>query len=951
MSDHNKTRKQLIEELQQLRAQLQASRDECMRLEEALQSQRAEQQIIFDSIPAIIWFKDTHNRILRLNQAAAEVMGLSVEEGEGRSVYELNPGEAEHYYQDDLEVLNSGTAKIGIIEPLVTSSGETRWLQTDKIPYRDAEGRIRGVIVFSTDITERKHAEEALEEQRALLRQVIDTDPSFVFVKDREGRFVLVNQALADAYGTTIEGLVGKTDADFNPNLEEVENFRRDDLEVMDSLQEKFIREEVITDADGNIRWLQTIKRPLVDQDGVARRVLGIASDITERKKAEDALREAQEDLERRVEERTAELVAANAKLEAEIAERKQVEESLAWEQFLLRTFMDNVPDAIYFKDTASRFIRISRACAEQWFGLSDPAQAVGKTDLDFFTEESARAWIEEEQRIMQTGEPLLNIEERETRPGQPDTWALTSKIPLRDAEGNIIGIIGVTRDITERKLFELERERLLKDLERRSNQLQTAAEVSHSATGILNPDELLQRTVDLVKERFGLYYVGLFLIDQTGQWSGEPDKWAVLRAGTGEAGRQMLEAGHKLEIGGESMIGWCVANRQARIALDVGEEAVRFDNPFLPETRSEMALPLIARGQVIGAMTVQSIQESAFSDDDVAVLQTMANQVANAIENSRLFEEQQQTTSLLAERVRELNCLNDIGRKIDETPSVPEFLQWVAKRIPPAMRHPDLCVAAIEFEGQVYGAAEAFELPCQMVQSLRVSGRGAGRIAVAYREECEFLDEDSALLGGIARRVSGYIENRVLLRQTQAALAEVETVHRSYLRGRWQDYLYRRGTLEQSTFVYDQAIASDIATPAAKSDSEPPQLDMERQSTATDGNDQGGRKTELVVPIVLRGQTIGVLGLEDPHGSREWAEEDKALVESVSRQLALALENARLLEETQRRAAREQLVGAITARMRETLDMDAVLKTAIREIGDALRLEKVEVRMKETSS
>jgi GAF domain-containing protein len=96
------------------------------------------------------------------------------------------------------------------------------------------------------------------------------------------------------------------------------------------------------------------------------------------------------------------------------------------------------------------------------------------------------------------------------------------------------------------------------------------------------------------------------------------------------------------LEMGGESMVGWCVANKQARIALDVGEEAVRFENPLLPETRSQMALPLIVRGQVIGAMTVQSVQEAAFSDEDIAVLQTMADQLAVAIENARLFEQAQ---------------------------------------------------------------------------------------------------------------------------------------------------------------------------------------------------------------------------------------------------------------------------------------------------------------------
>ena len=180
-----------------------------------------------------------------------------------------------------------------------------------------------------------------------------------------------------------------------------------------------------------------------------------------------------------------------------------------------------------------------------------------------------------------------------------------------------------------ERKRAEAERERLLTALERRSAQLQTAVRVSSAVSSILDPDELIQQVVNLVRERFGLYYVGLFLVE---------DGQAVLHAGTGKAGQKMLEARHKLEVGGESMIGWCVTNKEARIALDVGEDAVRFDTPFLPETRSELALPLISRGEAIGALTIQSTEEAAFSDEDVAVLQTMADQLANAIANARLY-------------------------------------------------------------------------------------------------------------------------------------------------------------------------------------------------------------------------------------------------------------------------------------------------------------------------
>ncbi len=146
---------------------------------------------------------------------------------------------------------------------------------------------------------ERRVAERTAElaEQRAFLRQVIDLDPNFIFAKDREGRFTLVNQAIAEAYGTSVDGLLGKRDADFNPNKKEVEQFRRDDLEVMDTLKEKFIPEEVITDAGGNVRWMQTIKRPIVAPDGTVSQMLGVATDITARKRAEEALTNSEEQL------------------------------------------------------------------------------------------------------------------------------------------------------------------------------------------------------------------------------------------------------------------------------------------------------------------------------------------------------------------------------------------------------------------------------------------------------------------------------------------------------------------------------------------------------------------------------------------------------------------------------------------------------------------------------
>jgi serine phosphatase RsbU (regulator of sigma subunit)/DNA-binding LacI/PurR family transcriptional regulator len=169
----------------------------------------------------------------------------------------------------------------------------------------------------------------------------------------------------------------------------------------------------------------------------------------------------------------------------------------------------------------------------------------------------------------------------------------------------------------------------LLRQLETRSVQLLTAAQVARAASSTLDPDELIQQVVELVQERFGLYYVGLFLLD---------GKRAVLRAGTGEAGKKMLEQRHKLPIGAGSMIGQCIADHQACISQDVGKEAARFINPLLPETHSEMAIPLITREGAIGALSIQSQEREAFSEEDIIVLQTMADQLSNAIANARLY-------------------------------------------------------------------------------------------------------------------------------------------------------------------------------------------------------------------------------------------------------------------------------------------------------------------------
>jgi two-component system NtrC family sensor kinase len=204
----------------------------------------------------------------------------------------------------------------------------------------------------------------------------------------------------------------------------------------------------------GKKGWLSTTKVPLRDSYGKIVGIVGIGRDITEHRQAEEALRKAHDELEIRVEERTAELAQVNRELQAEVTERKRAEEALAEERNLLRTLIDNLPDLIYAKDTESRFV-IGNIAVARLMGAT-PDELVGKTDFDFYPQGLATQYYADEQEIIRSGQPLLNREEplMDQLTGKKG-WLSTTKVPLRDSYGKIVGIVGIGRDITERRRAE----------------------------------------------------------------------------------------------------------------------------------------------------------------------------------------------------------------------------------------------------------------------------------------------------------------------------------------------------------------------------------------------------------------------------------------------------------------------------------------------------------------
>ena len=171
--------------------------------------------------------------------------------------------------------------------------------------------------------------------------------------------------------------------------------------------------------------------------------------------------------------------------------------------------------------------------------------------------------------------------------------------------------------------------------LEKRASQLQTVSSLARSIASVKDMASLLPDITRLVSEQFGFYHVGIFLVDEAGEY-------ATLQAANSDGGREMLHRGHRLPLDINSIVGYVTSHGEYRIAMDVGADAVHFRNPYLPQTRAEMALPLRVGGQVIGALDMQSKEVNAFSEQDIPVLYTLADQVSVAIENARLYEEAQ---------------------------------------------------------------------------------------------------------------------------------------------------------------------------------------------------------------------------------------------------------------------------------------------------------------------
>lgn len=339
-----------------------------------------------------------------------------------------------------------------------------------------------------------------------------------------------------------------------------------------------------------------------------------------------------------------------------------------------------------------------------------------------------------------------------------------------------------------------------------RARQLETVSDVARQIVTTQDLEALLSSVTRLISERFGYYHVGIFLIDQN-------KEYAVLRAANSEGGQRMLSRQHKLPVGKVGIVGYVTGTGQARIATDVGKDAVFFNNPDLPATRSEMALPLAVNNNIIGAIDIQSTDPDAFSTEDIELFNTLAYQVAIAIYNNQLFGE------------------------------------------------------------------------------------------------------------------------------TLKALEESQRLHRQYLQSEWAKETVHRKTLG---YLFNQKGIS----PQQAENPLWEEVFSTGKALYTQQTSDNGKADQVVmaIPVTIRGETIGVIHVQDHEQGRTWSQDEKSMVNTIASQVATALENARLFENVVRRADREKKALEITARIRSTNNPGEMMQIAVRELQQTLGATRTQI-------
>ncbi len=656
---------------------------------------------IIDSTPDWIFIKDQQHRYRLVNQGYAKSLHLTPEDFIGKNDLELgfpeelvkgNPEKGiDGFWADDRRVMDSGEAKL-IPNDLVMIDNVHHNLNTIKTPLRDAAGSVWGVLAFGRDITDLIKLEAVQSKRASQLTTVSDVSTAVATILSPEKLLQTVVDVTKEQFGL-YHAHIYLLDADGDSLTLTAGAGEVGQKMVAQGWQIPLDRERSLVARAARTRQGVIINDVRAEPDFLPNELLPetraeMAVPVIAGDKVLGVF-DVQSDQPGSFTQEDASIYATLAAQVGVALQNAHSYSEVREQEKLMRTIIDSTPDWIFIKDQQHRYRLVNQGYATSLH--LTPEDFIGKNDLELgFPEELVKGnpekgidgfWADD-RRVMDSGE---------TKTIPNDLVMIdnvlhnlnTIKTPLRDAAGSVRGVLAFGRDITE--LMKLEAVQ-----SKRASQLTTVSDVSTAVAVILSPEKLLQTVVDVTKERFGLYHTHIYLLDADGDS-------LTLTAGAGEVGQKMVAQGWQIPLNREqSLVARAARTRQGVIINDVRAEPDFLPNELLPETRAEMAVPMIVGDHAMGVLDVQSDQPGSFTQEDASIYATLAAQVSIALQNARTYSQAQRQ----AERESTLNL---ISQKIQSATTVEAALQIAARELGRALGAP-LTIAQIGLKEQGNG-------------------------------------------------------------------------------------------------------------------------------------------------------------------------------------------------------------------------------------------------------